>query len=134
VRQLRLCHGKPHEGHWGSANGFFPVVRLSQLHHVSANAGYARLLTLSMADAPKLIKEGDTAHDRWVGAKPLSTQYATERAFFNTRYNKELGQAYEHHYAAGNAYSARLRVAPQKVGAEQGKSLAKVGRTLRDSV
>jgi hypothetical protein len=59
-----------------------------------------------------------------------------ERAFFNTRYNKELGQAYKHHmhYASGNAYSARIRVAPQRVGTEQGNSLAKVGRTLRDSV
>jgi hypothetical protein len=123
-----------HTRDWGSTNGLFPVVRLSQLHHISANGGYARLLTLSMADAREFIKEGDTAHDRWVGAKPLSTQYATERAFFNTRYNKELGQAYEHHYPSGNAYSAQLRVALQRVGAEQEKLLAKIGRTLRDSV
>jgi hypothetical protein len=123
-----------HMRDWGSANRLFPVVRLSQLHHISTNGGYPRLLTLSMADAREFIKEGDTAHDRWVGDEPLSTQYATERAFFHTRYNKELGQAYEHHYAAGNAYSARLRVPLQRVGAEQGKSLAKVGRTLRDSV
>jgi hypothetical protein len=72
-------------------------VRLSQLLHISANGGYAMLLTWTMAEAQEFIKEGDTAQDRWVGAEPLSTQYATERAFFNTRYNKELGQAYEHH-------------------------------------
>jgi hypothetical protein len=89
---------------------------------------------LSMAHAQEFIKEGDIEHNRWVGAEPLSTQYATETAFFNTRYNKELVQAYEHHCAAGNAYSAGIRMPPQRVGAEQGKSLAKVGRTLRDSV
>jgi hypothetical protein len=27
---------------WGAANGFFPVIRLAQLHHVAAHGGYAR--------------------------------------------------------------------------------------------
>jgi hypothetical protein len=49
---------------WGSANGFFTVVRLSQLHHVSPHGRYARLVSLSLADAQRLVMEGDEAHDK----------------------------------------------------------------------
>jgi hypothetical protein len=98
---------------WGAANGFRPVIFLAQLHHVAAHRGYARLLTLAKDDVRKILKEGDSLHDGWVGAKPLSTQITTEEAFSKTMYNKDLSEAYVQHYAAGNEYSARLRVPPE---------------------
>jgi hypothetical protein len=119
---------------WGSTNGFFPVIRLSQLYHVSAHGGYARLVSLSQANTQRLVVEGDEDHDRWVGAEPLLTQWAREQAYVRTRYNKDLREAYVHHYAADVPYRARLRVPPQKVGKEQAKDIAKTGRNLRDYV
>jgi hypothetical protein len=65
------------------------------------------------------VDEADKAHDSWVGAEPLSTQYAAEQTFTTTRFNKELSGAYKHHYPLGNPYSARLRVPPQQVGKAQ---------------
>jgi hypothetical protein len=84
------------------ANGFFPVIRLAQLQHISAHGGYARLLTLEADEARELVGQGDALHDKWVGSEPLNTQYAKEEAFAHTRYNKDLSEAYKHHYAGGN--------------------------------
>jgi hypothetical protein len=97
---------------WGAANGFWPVIRLAQLHHITAHGGYARLITLNRNDVRKLLKEGDDLHDNWVGAEPLRTQIATEEAFSKTRYNKDLSKAYAHHYAAGIEHTSRLRRPP----------------------
>jgi hypothetical protein len=119
---------------WGAANGFFPVIRLSQLHHIAAHGGYARLVSLTLSDAEQFINEADEAHDRWVGAEPLSTQYAVEETFTRTKFNKELSGAYKHHYAMGNQYSARKRVPPQQVGQAQTEEIAATGRILRDYV
>jgi hypothetical protein len=119
---------------WGGANGLFPVIRLAQLHHVAAHGGYARLVSLSLEDAEELVDKGNKAQDRWVGAEPLSTQYAAEQTFTTTRFNKELSGAYKHHYASGNPYSARLRVPPQQVGKAQTKDIVATGRRLRDHV
>jgi hypothetical protein len=119
---------------WGAANGFFPVIRLAQLHHIAAHGGYARLVSLSREDAEEFVDEADMAHDRWVGADPLSTQYAAEETFTRTRFNKELSGAYKHHYASGNPYLARLRVPHQQVGKAQTKDIVATGRILRDHV
>jgi hypothetical protein len=119
---------------WGAANGFFPIIRLTQLHHVAAHGGYAILISLSLEGAREFVDEADRAHDRWVGAEPLSTQYAAEQAFMRTRFNKELSKAYKLHYASGNPYSARLRVPPQQVGKAQTKDIVATGRRLRDHV
>jgi hypothetical protein len=78
---------------WGAANGFWPVIRLAQLHHIAAHGGYAGLLTLDRNNVRKLLKEGVDLHDTWVGARPLSTQIVTEEAFSKTRYNKDLSKA-----------------------------------------
>jgi hypothetical protein len=48
---------------WGAANGFWPVIRLAQLHHIAAHGGYARLLTRDRNDVRKILKEGDNLHD-----------------------------------------------------------------------
>jgi hypothetical protein len=101
------------------------VIRLAQLQHILAHGSYDRLLRLEAAEARELVAQGDALHNKWVGSKPLNTQYATEEAFARTRYKKDLSEAYKHHYAGGNPYSARLRVTPQNVGKEQGKSHAK---------
>jgi hypothetical protein len=69
---------------------------------------------LSLEDAEEFVDEADKAHDRWVGAELLSTQYAAEQTFTTTRFNKELSGAYKHHYASGNLYLARLRVPQTK--------------------
>jgi hypothetical protein len=119
---------------WGAANGFFPVIRLAQLHHHAAHGGYARLVSLSLEDAREFVDEDDKAHDCWVGAEPLSTQYAAEQTFTTTRFNKELSGAYKHHYALGNPYSARLRVPPQQIGKAQTTDIVATGRRLRDHV
>jgi hypothetical protein len=115
---------------WDAANGFFPVIRLAQLHHIAAHGGYARLVSLSLEDAEEFVDEADKAHDRWVGAEPLSTQYAAEQTFTTTRFNKELSRAYKHHYASGNPYLARLRVPPQQVRKAQTKDIVATGRIL----
>jgi hypothetical protein len=119
---------------WGSANRFFPIIRLAQLHHIAAHGGYARLVSLSLEDAEEFVDKADKAHDRWVGVEPLSTQYAAEQIFTTTRLNKELSEAYKHHYASGNPYLARLRVPPQQVGKAQTKDIVATGRILRDHV
>jgi hypothetical protein len=119
---------------WGAANGFFPVIRLAQRHHIAAHGGYARLVSLSLDDAEELVDKADKTHNRWVGAEPLSTQYAVEETFTRTKFNKELSEAYKHHYALGNQYAARLRVPPQQVGKAQTKDIAATGRLLRDHV
>ncbi len=80
------------------------------------------------------MDEADKTHDRWVGAEPISTQYAVEETFTRTKFNKELSGAYKHHYALGNQYAARLRVPPQQVGKAQRKDIAATGRLLRDHV
>jgi hypothetical protein len=113
---------------WGAANRFFPVIRLSQLHHIAAHGGYARLVSLSLNDAEEFVDETDKTHDRWVGVEPLCTQYAVEETFTRTRFNKELSGAYKHHYASGNPYMARLRVPPQQVRKAQTKDIAATGR------
>jgi hypothetical protein len=113
---------------WGAANGFWPVICLAQLHHIAAHGGYARLLTLDRNDVRKLLKEGDDLHDTWVGAKPLSTQIATEEAFSKTRYNKDLSEAYVHHYAAGMEHTSRLRRPPQRVDKPKGDASQQWGK------
>jgi hypothetical protein len=119
---------------WGAANGFWPVICLAQLHHIAAHGGYARLLTLSRNDVRKLLKEGDDLHDTWVGAEPLSTPIATEEAFSKTRYNKDLSEAYAHHYAAGIKHTSRLKRPPHRVGQAQGLGIAAVGGNLQNCV
>jgi hypothetical protein len=119
---------------WGAAKGFWPVIRLAQLHHIAAHGGNARLLTLNRNDVRKLLKEGDDLHDTWVGAKPLSTQIATEEAFSKTRYNKYLSEANAHHYAAGIEHTSRLRRPPQRVGQVQGRRIAAVGGNLQNCI
>jgi hypothetical protein len=117
---------------WGAANGFFPVIRLAQLHHIVAHGGNARLVSLSLEDAEEFVDDADKTHDRWVGVEPLSLQYEVEETFTRTRFNKELSGAYKHHYASGNPNMARLRVPPQQVGKAQTKDIAATGRILRD--
>jgi hypothetical protein len=101
-------------------------------HRSAAHGGYARLLTLDRNNARKLLKEGDNLHDTWVGAEPLSTQIATEEAFSKTRYNKDLSEAYAHHYAAGIERTSRLRRPPQRVGQAKGQRIAAVGGNLQN--
>jgi hypothetical protein len=117
---------------WGAVKGFFPVIRLAQRHHIAAHGGYARLVSLSLEDAEEFVDEADKVHDRWVGAEPLSTQYAVEETFTRIRFNKELSGAYKCPYASGNPYLARLRVPPQQVGKAQTKDIVATRRILRD--
>jgi hypothetical protein len=119
---------------WGAANKFWPVIPLAQLHHITAHGGYARLLTLNRNNVRKLLKEGDDLHDTWVGAKPLSTQIATEEAFSKMIYNKDLSKAYAHHYAAGIELTFRLRRPPQRVGQARGQRITAVGGNLQNCV
>jgi hypothetical protein len=46
-------------GDWGASNRFHPIIRLSQLHHVAMNGGYARLLSLNEHDRQELVGEAD---------------------------------------------------------------------------
>jgi hypothetical protein len=77
------------------------------------------------------LKEGDNLNDTWVGAEPLSTQFLTEEAFSKTRYNKDLSEAYAHHYAAGIEHTSRLRRPSQREGQAQGRRITAVGETCR---
>jgi hypothetical protein len=55
---------------WRASNGFYPIIRLSQLHHVAINGGYARLLSLNKHDGRKLVRDADSQHVCWVCAGP----------------------------------------------------------------
>jgi hypothetical protein len=114
----------------GAANGFYPVIELCQLQHVSMHGGYARLLSLSLEEAKTLVGQGSALHERWVGAEPLSTQFIVEKAFQNSRSIKAYGEHAKHSYQTGKQYVPRQRAAPQEVGAKQSKPHAVVGRRL----
>jgi hypothetical protein len=70
---------------WRSINGFYPIIRLLQLHHVSMNSGYAILLSLSEHEGQELVREADSLHVFWVSAKPWATQTIVENAFIQAR-------------------------------------------------
>jgi hypothetical protein len=70
---------------WGASNGFYPIIRLSPLHHVAMNGGYARLLSLNEHNGRKLVGEADNQQVCWVGAEPWATQTIMENAFIQAR-------------------------------------------------
>jgi hypothetical protein len=55
---------------WGTSNGFYPIVRLAQLHHIDINGWYERLLSLNKHDRRELVGDADNQHNRWVSAEP----------------------------------------------------------------
>jgi hypothetical protein len=104
---------------FGAANGYYPVIRLAQLHHVSALGGYARMLTLHLKEVKHFIDEADAPHDRWVGAEPFNTQIIVEEAFAKTNNIQEYSEAAQQYYRQGNEYLPRARKPPQRVGEAQ---------------
>jgi hypothetical protein len=68
-------------GDWGASNKFYPIIRLSQLHHVAINSGYARLLSLNEHEGRELVKDADNQQVCWVRAEPWGTQIIVENAF-----------------------------------------------------
>jgi hypothetical protein len=103
----------------GAAKGFYPVIELCQLQHVSMHGGYACLLSLSLEEAKTLVGQGSALHEKWVKAEPLSTQFIVEKALQNSRSIKAYGEHAKHSYQTGKQYVQRQRAAPQEVGAKQ---------------
>jgi hypothetical protein len=94
---------------------------------MSMHGKYARLLSLSLKEAKTLVGQGSALHKRWLGAKPLITQFVVEKAFQNSRSIKAYREQAKHSYQTGKQYMPRQRAAPQEVGAKQSKPHAVVG-------
>jgi hypothetical protein len=106
---------------FGAANGYYPIIRLAQLHQVSALGGYARMLTLHPNKVKHFIDKADAQHDRWVGAEPFNTQIIVEEAFAKMKSIQGYGEAVKQYYKQRNEYLPRARKPPQRVGESQSK-------------
>jgi hypothetical protein len=106
---------------FGAANGYYPIIRLAQLHHVSPLGGYSRMLTLHPNEVKHFIDKADAQHDCWVGAEPFNTQIIVEEAFAKTKSIQGYGEAVKQYYKQGNKYLPRARKPPQRVGESQSK-------------
>jgi hypothetical protein len=106
---------------FSAANRYYPIIRLAQLHHVSALGGYARMLTLHPNEVKHFIDEADAQHDCWVGAAPFNTQIIVEEAFSKTKSIQGYSKAVKQYYKQGNKYLPRARKPPQRVWDSQSK-------------
>jgi hypothetical protein len=89
---------------WGASNGFYPIIRLSQLHHVAINGGYARLLSLNEHDGHELVGDADNQHVRWVGTEPWATQTIVENAFIQARAHAAHSAVQKQDYITGTQH------------------------------
>jgi hypothetical protein len=100
---------------WGASNGFYPIVRLAQMHHIAINGGYERLLSLNEHDGRKLVGDADNQHKRWVGAEPWATQVIVENAFTQARVREAHSAVQIKDHMAGTQQRApRIKIVQRK--------------------
>jgi hypothetical protein len=120
---------------WGASNGFYPIIRLLQLHHIAINGGYVRLLSVNEREGRELIGDADNQHVRWVGAEPWATQIIVENAFIQARAHKAHSAVQKQDYMAGTQHQAtRIRILPKRETSAETKRLAKVGNKLQTNI
>jgi hypothetical protein len=120
---------------WGASNGFYPIIRLLQLHHVAMNGRYARLLSLSRRDGRKLIGDADNQHVCWVGAEPWATQIIVENAFPQVRTHAAHSPVQKQVYMAATQHQAtRIRILPKRETLAETERLSKVCNKLQANI
>jgi hypothetical protein len=99
---------------WGASNGFYPIIRLSQLHHVAMNVRYARLLSLNGHKRARARWRSNNQHVCWVGAEPWATQTIVKNVFIQARANKAHSAVQKQDYIRGTQHRvARIRILPK---------------------
>jgi hypothetical protein len=120
---------------WGASNGFYPIIRLLQLHHVAMNGGYARLLSLNEHEGRKLVGEADNQHVCWVCAESWATQTIVENAFIQARAHAAHSTVQKQDYITGTQHRvARIRILPKRVTLAETERLAKVCNKLQTNI
>jgi hypothetical protein len=119
----------------GASNGFYPIIRLAQLHHIAINGGYERLLSLNEHDGRELVKDADNQHNRWVGAEPWATQVIVENAFKQAR-AREAHSAVQNkdHMAGTQLLATRIKILLRRETSAETERLAKACNKLQTNI
>jgi hypothetical protein len=120
---------------WGASNGFYPIIRLLQLHHVAMNGGYAKLLSLNKHDGHELVGDAENQHVCWVSAELWATQIIMENAFTQARTHAAHRPVQKQDYMAGTQHrAARIRTLPKRETLAETERLAKVCNKLQTNI